>query len=122
MAPFERLEKPELPEPEILVDSTNESDAGYVLIPCSNDVFFEDYVTFWWSREFEGLRHLTAYLEDKVDALVMSAPQLICITESSLSNVKLVTLKSASWDTTHVFHNFICLFCVIADCASINKL
>ncbi|CAH9122056.1 unnamed protein product [Cuscuta epithymum] len=90
---YERLETPKAPDPEILVDYTNESDAGYVLIPCSNDVFFEDYITFWWSQEFKGLRHLTAYLEDKVEALMMSAPQLTCIAESSLSNVKLVTLK-----------------------------
>ncbi|CAH9077936.1 unnamed protein product, partial [Cuscuta epithymum] len=93
VVPLERFQAPEAPDPEILVDYTNESDAGYVLISCSNDVFFEDYITFWWPREFEGLRHLTAYLEDKVEALMMSAPQLTCIAESSLSNVKLVTLK-----------------------------
>ncbi|CAH9079351.1 unnamed protein product [Cuscuta epithymum] len=90
---YEWLETPEAPDLEILVDYTNESHAGYVLIPCSNDVFFEDYTTFWWLREFKGLRHLTAYLEDKVEALMMSAPSLTCITESSLANVKLVTLK-----------------------------
>ncbi|CAH9090113.1 unnamed protein product [Cuscuta europaea] len=96
MTPFERLEKPETPDLEILVDSTNEGDTRYVLIPSSNDLFFEDYITFRWSREFEGLRHLTAYLEDKVEALMMSAPRLISITKSSLSIVKLVTLKKRS--------------------------